>query len=316
MVTHPLRRRSLLALLPALLLSVLLAACGRDVTIVGILEAELSRPMEKTRTGFLEALRDAGYKAGENTRFIRRNAEVREQPLDELAAELFMDEEVALLLALSTQALKASLSVDADTPIIFAMSGNPFAAQAEVSPAAWARVSGAVAPSPDSQTVALVQRLLPQARRLGILFSPSEPDSLLSSQLAQDAAGEGGLAVIATAVAAPSEVAAATQSLIAEGAQAIYVTPSAILEEEFSSIVEGADDAGVPVFATSGRLTDKGALASYEVDWEDNGRRAAALALRVLQGEPVSTLPIDTGVVYQPLPEPKGRRPSESPAAR
>ena len=283
----------------ALLLAALLAACGRDVTIIGILEVDLSAPMEETRTGFLEMLRDSGYEAGENARFLRRNAEVREQPLNELARELFVDEEAVLLLALSTEALQAAVEADGGAPIIFAMTGNPFAVQAKASPAAWAKVTGAIAPAPDVETVELVRRLLPQTKRFGILFDPSEPDSVLSGGRALSAAKESGLTAVALAAGATSgEVAAATQSLLADGVQAIYVTPSASLEQEFSTIVDGANAAGVPVFGTSRKFTEKGALASYEVDRGDNGRRAGELARRVLAGEDIATVRISSEAAY------------------
>ena len=300
--SRPHRRRlgRLLFLTLAVLLAALLAACGRDVTIIGILEVDLSAPMEETRTGFLEALRDVGYKAGEDARFLRRNAEVREQPLEELARELLVDQEAVLLLALSAEALQAAVEADGGAPIIFAMTGNPFAVQAKASPSAWAKVTGAVAPAPDLETVELVRRLLPQTKRFGILFDPSEADSVLSGGRALGAARESGLvAVVLPAGATSGEVAIATQSLLADGVQAIYVTPSTFLEEEFSTIVDGANAAGVPVFGTSGKLTEKGAVASYEVDWEDNGRRAGSLARRVLAGEDVAHVPISTEAVYE-----------------
>lgn len=289
----------------AVILSLLLAACGRDVTVIGILEVQVSDPMEETRTGFLETLLDGGYKAGENARFLRRNADIRDKPLQELAQASYRDDEVALLLALSTEALGAALSapedssVVIDTPIVFAMSGDPAAVQAAVAPEKWARVTGAAALPPEASVIRLVGRLLPEITTLGILFVSSEPDSIFSKTQAVDAATEAGLGVTAMSVEMTVGVAASTRQLLAAGAEALYVTPSNLLAEEFTVVMQIADEAGVPVFTTREKLTRKGALASYEVDYGENGRRAGQLALKVLNGESPARLPVSVETVYR-----------------
>ena len=258
--------------------------------------------MEETRTGFLETLLDGGYKAGENARFLRRNADIRDKPLQELAQAFYRDDEVALLLALSTEALGAALSapedssVVIDTPIVFAMSGDPAAVQAAVAPEKWARVTGAAALPPEASVIRLVGRLLPEITTLGILFVSSEPDSIFSKTQAVDAATEAGLGVTAMSVEMTVGVAASTRQLLAAGAEALYVTPSNLLAEEFTVVMQIADEAGVPVFTTREKLTRKGALASYEVDYGGErppGRAAGAQGLEWGESRKASRLSRD-----------------------
>ena len=277
----------------ALAATLIFSACSPDVTVVGILEVDLSTSMEETRTGFLEALLGAGYKAGETARFVRRNEEVREQPLGELAEELTADEDAVLVFVLSTEALAAAATASTDTPIVFAMSGNPLAVLGEPMPA---NVTGAIAAPPDRELVGLIRQLLPRAVALGIVFNPNEPDSVLSSETAAEEATASGLSAVLAPVSEEGSAGDASTRLVAQGVDAVYVTASALLERAFADIAEAAST--VPIFATGAGLTNDGALASYEVDREDNGRRAGKLAVRVLAGEAPATIGITSQAVY------------------
>jgi len=276
-----------------------LAACNRDQTAIGMLEVDQADGVKAARDGLLAAMRDAGYKGGENARFARRNAEIRKQPLGELASELVKDEKSVLLVAYSTAALKAATEATSTTPIVFLMSGNPLGVAAGKSPLARPpNVTGVVAQSPDAETVALIRRVAPEAARIGILFDPAGPDSSWSSDRARDAVTAAKLTpMMGTADARTA--ATGVKSLIDLGAQAIYVTPAASLSAAFPSIVAAANRGRVPVFATSGDLVDQGAIAAYEVDWTDHGRKTAALAVRVLKGESPGSMPFVTDTIYQ-----------------
>ena len=286
--------RYFLRLCLAFTLALLLAGCSREV--IGILEPASTEAVDEARIGFLEALRDAGYKSGENVRFLRRSAEAREKPLDELARELIEEEEVELLLALSTAGLQAAIGATRERPIIFAASGlPPPSAPAPGATPSPTNVTGAATQQPIDEVLQLVRRLLPSATRLGILSASEEPDSTTAAQGAWAAAQQAGFIPLSQVAATPEDVLQATRRLLAEGAQVIYVAPAALLEAQFSKIAGAAEAAGVPVLAWSEQLAKAGALASIGIDYRDNGRRAGAVAARVLNGEQISQVPVSTG---------------------
>lgn len=286
---------------PALVLVLLALAingCSQDAVIVGILEEDQSDVTAEARTGFLEALRDAGYKGGENARFVRRNAEVRKQPLDELAQELAGDEGARLVLAIGTRALMAAGGTQ-DVPVLFAMSGDTFAAgygggQAATNPAVHnPRISGAAAMPPLAEAVAYVKRALPQAARIGMLAVDSDPDSMLAGNLAQGQSIAGTqLAVVRAATAAGAVQAA--ERLLAQGVQAILLTTAPLTDVQVAAILSRAEGAGVPVFGATETQAKAGAVASIGIDPRANGRIAGAMAARALGGTAVAGIPIAT----------------------
>ncbi|MEE9285283.1 MAG: ABC transporter substrate-binding protein [Dehalococcoidia bacterium] len=288
-------RRRITAFSVAIAILLLAAACGRDVTIVGVLEPDRGKAVEDARTGFLEALSDADFKAGENMRFVRRNAEFRDEPLEKLARDLVEDEEVDFLFAIGTPALKAAIGAATGQQVFFALSADPtIGGDAQGFWRHPAILTGAGVPSPTADTVDLVRRLLPDATHLGVLYDSQDPDSVAGRDAARAAAEGRGFEVLAVAVSDAGQVEAAVQEAIGRGAHAIVLAPSKLLEDEFGVIRRTVEAAGVPVFAWSEPLTQRGALGSWGIDYEENGRNAGALAVRVLRGQDPSQAPIST----------------------
>ena len=298
-MTEPIAGKAALAAL-AVALAVSLSACQRDVIVVGILEPDLGDSVEDARTGFLEALDEAGFRAGANMRFLRRNAEFREQPLDELAAELIDDEEVDYLLALGTPALRAAVEAADRKQVFFAMSGN--ATIGGVADGDWDHrtiVAGAAAPVPAAELMAIVRGLLPDVSVVGILFDRLDADSRAGVGLLSSEAARAGLRVIATGVTDADQAAQAAAQAIAQGAGVLVLSPSPLLDAAFGAIRSRADEARVPVVGWSEELAKDGALASVGIDFEDHGRRAGLLAARVLRGEGAGPEPVSMGAITQ-----------------
>ena len=291
-LTLPLRRSAYgTAALLAAVLVMALAGCSRDVPVIGLLEVDLSDDMVETRTGFLEALRENGYAAGDTARFPRRNSQIREEPLSILARDLVTRDNAAMIFALGTPALQAVLGAGVDVPVIFAMSADPFAAGAGEGPARHRdNVTGVIAAPPGRRIVGLIRQLVPEASRVGILFDPADPDSSAAGEGVKAAVVEAGLD---TAMGRIGNMTAGqlTDSLVEGGADVIYVTAAEVLHSAFPAIVEAADRAKIPVFGTRTSQISVGALAAYEIDWIAHGRSAGMLAARVLGGEDIGGIP-------------------------
>ncbi len=118
---HP--RLALLALLLAVV-ALLATACDDNPPTIGILEPDLGANTEASRLAFLETLKDAGYEAGDNVRFHRRNYEFRDDPYDELAGYLANDKKVDFFFAMSPEALEAIAKVANGKPIVYAFAGG------------------------------------------------------------------------------------------------------------------------------------------------------------------------------------------------
>ena len=111
--------RLLAALLAALLA---LASCGGgDIVEIGIVERFDDPAVDEARDGFLQAMDAAGYKASEQVRYFRFNAEGSEFSLGEIVEELVVEEDVDVLLAIGSDALRAAIRGASGQAIFFAL---------------------------------------------------------------------------------------------------------------------------------------------------------------------------------------------------
>ena len=111
----------LLLLVGALsLLLLTVSACQRQVVIIGIAEPDQSAGTVSLRDGFLEVLKEGGYKAGENLRVQRRDSTFRKQSQQQSVTELIDQEHAELVYVMGQGGLEAALAAKAAVPIVFA----------------------------------------------------------------------------------------------------------------------------------------------------------------------------------------------------
>ncbi|MCH7554145.1 MAG: hypothetical protein IIC82_09140 [Chloroflexi bacterium] len=270
-------------------LTLLVSACSRDVTVIGILEPDRGPAVKEARTGFLDALDEAGFRASENVRFLRRNAEFRDEPLADLARDLVENEEVDFLFAIGSDALAAAIEAAPDQRVFFALSGDPLVGG--VAEPRWrhdAIAVGAAAFPATADLVNVARRLLPELTSLTVIFDADDLDSVAAKDLAVEGAARIGLSLVVMPVDARQSAEAAAVRAISEGTQGLLLAPARTLEQAMGEILETAFEAGIPVFAWREEHVERGALVAQGIDVTDNGKRAGVLAARVLEGQAVS----------------------------
>ena len=112
-----------------------------------------------------------------------------------------------MIIPLSTPCLQAALISTKEIPIIFASVANPYRAGAGKSAEDHlVNVSGVSSRGPIKQAVEFIKEVMPEVRRLGTLWTPSEINSEYYLELAREGASELGIEIIAVPVANSNEV--------------------------------------------------------------------------------------------------------------
>ena len=94
-----------------------------------------------------------------------------------------------LLLTISTQALQSAVQRARDVPVVFTMVANPFAAGVATTEIDHlANVTGAYGSNDVDSMMPIIRQLLPDARRVGALFAPTEVNSVYGHELLVKAA--------------------------------------------------------------------------------------------------------------------------------
>jgi putative tryptophan/tyrosine transport system substrate-binding protein len=152
-------------------------------------------------------------------------------------------------------------------------------------------VTGASLDVPYEVQFDYVRRLLPNAKRIGVLYSPAETGSVVAA--ARAAARRRGLELVAESVEEPSGVPAVLDGLMQRIDALWTVADGRVFTPQTTpAILLSALRHRMPVIGLSLGQVKSGALATFLVDYAEVGRQAAGLALKVLAGEAAESLAV------------------------
>jgi putative ABC transport system substrate-binding protein len=134
--------------------------------------------------------------------------------------------------------------------------------------------------------------MLPTLTRIGVAWNPSESNSLAFVTNAREIAGPMKLTLLEANVDTTSAVNEAISSLLARGAQAIWVGGDNTVNAAMGSVIGPAERAGVPVFTILPGVPDRGTLFDLGPDFYQIGRLGGFLVADVLNGAEIAKIPI------------------------
>jgi putative ABC transport system substrate-binding protein len=180
-----------------LLLSLFLFSCSKkdheNLFTIGIFQFNDAPHLNEVRNGVIRALWDNGFQDGVNIRLEIRNGNGSSPEVQRIAQE-FVEIEVDLIVALSTPCLQAALIATHEIPIVFSSVANPYLAGAGRSAQDHMRtVTGIASRGPISESLVLIKEIIPGAKRVGTLWTPSEINSKFYLELAREEGKKVGL---------------------------------------------------------------------------------------------------------------------------
>jgi len=259
---------------------------------VGVFQVNEAPHLNEARKGFIRAFEDSGLVEGENVQLIIKNGQNDIAEVQKIA-QSFVKEKVSLICALSTPCLQAALNASNKIQIVFTSVANPYRAGAGRSAENHLNnVTGVASTGPIKQSLAFIKEVLPEAKRIGTLWTPSELNSEYYLELCRAGARDLGLDMVAVPVANKSEVFLSAQILINKKVDAIYQISDNTINESFEAVGKVAEENGVPLFGGFLLSTHLGACAAMGWDFFDMGYKAGKIALRIKNGESPSDIPI------------------------
>jgi putative tryptophan/tyrosine transport system substrate-binding protein len=206
-----------------------------------------------------------------------------------------IDAKAKVIVTLQDATLEAAVKRAKSTSIVFDLLSDPFAAGAGTSDSNHLpNITGVYSPGfgdpEQSRRVDLIKRIVPKAKRIGVLFSPEEKLSVIFKDRMTKAAQKAGLEVSAAPVGSASEVGDATRSLCGKKVDAIELYGNAA-HGGFASLIKVAKECKVPVFSPAPFEVMQGAVASFFPDFQEGGAEAGKMIARILRGESPGKIP-------------------------
>lgn len=256
---------------------------------VGISQYVTHPSLDAAREGFRQALTDAGL----NVTYDEKNAQA-DAATNTTIATTFATSDVDLVLAIATPSAQAAAQAITDKPILFTAVTDPVAAKLVASAdAPGANVTGTSDMNPVAEQIALVKKLKPEAKTVGIVYSSGEVNSEVQVKAAKEAAAAEGLTVVEKTITETSEVQQAVTSLGA--VDAIYVPTDNKVVSAIESVVQYAETHKIPMVVGEGDSVRKGGVITYGLDYAKLGRQTGEMAVKVLKGEAQpESMPVET----------------------
>lgn len=294
--------------LGAWLLSVvsLLSACNataqtKTVSILFYQQDEASGDMVE---GVREVLRSAGFREGRNLKLNLFDAQGTPERAQQLALEMVRGRP-DVIVTLTLPATLAALTYTKQIPVVFAGITDPVASDVVQS---WGpsgnNITGVSDALPLKKRVALIKQLTPQAKRIGVLYNPSDANSVAQVREFQESLSGTGLIAIELTVHRAIDVGSAARSLI-EKVDVFQSLTDSTVNQAYASLVQVANEARIPLVGWDVKDVRAGAVAALDLTDQDVGAAAGRLVLRVLRGtRPGSIAPevIANPPVYVNLP--------------
>lgn len=265
----------------------------KDVFRIGISQFITHQSLDATREGFVDELAKQGYVEGKNIEIDLQNAQGEQRNLKTISQQLAESSDVVL--AIATPSAQSLTNTTQTTPVIFSAVTDPVSAKlVESREHPGGNVTGTSDQSSDaiSTQINLIKKVLPKAKTIGILYTQSEPNSVVQKDEAKRLLEEKGFTVVEKTILDSNNVKAAAESLMAE-VDMVFVPTDNIISSTMETVKQVSIKHKVPVFGGSTEMIAVGGLYNYGTNYEELGRQTARMLVRVLKGEKPENIAVE-----------------------
>lgn len=268
-------------------------AQGGEKFRLGIIQVAEHPALDASRQGFLDVLAENGYKEGENLVVDYQNAQGDQSNLKTIAQK-FVTDKVDMAFAIATPSAIAMAGETDKIPILITAVTDPVTAKlVKSNEEPGTNVTSTTDMTPVKEQLDLLQKIVPAAKKVGVIYNSSEINSEVQVEIAKEAAAGLGLEIVEATVTGSAEVMQVTQSLVGK-VDAIYVPTDNVVASSIASVVSVAEAAKLPLIVGEKGMVEGGALATIGIDYYKLGRQTGEMALKVIKGADPASMPIES----------------------
>ncbi|QGX44205.1 ABC transporter substrate binding protein [Streptococcus equinus] len=285
-------KKCLAALMAVMLAALTLGGCSssknanKDVVHIGILQYVEHPSLSAARKGFVAELKKEGYVDGKNLKLDYENAQGDQSNLQTISTNLLSNND--LVLGIATPAAQTLSNLSTDVPVLFTAVTDPVSAKlVKTMENPEGIATGTSDMSPISKQVELLQKVMPDVKKVGIMYTTNERNSEVQVEEAQKEFAKAGIDVLTKGISSTNDVQDTAKSLMSQ-TQVLFIPTDNMIVSAISLITELSKEMKVPVVGGSADIVEQGVLFTYGANYEALGRQTAKLAVRIIKGEDVS----------------------------
>ena len=291
-------RRAIIGLLIVAMTGSLFAGCSKKEKVIKIGVNQLVRhdALDASYQGFVDALKDEGYIDGENIKIDYQIAQNDQSTANTIATKLVNDG-CDLILAIATPSAQAVANATKDIPVLVTAVTDPAGSGlVESNEKPGGNVTGTSDLTPVKKQIELITRILPDAKKVAVLYCSSESNSKIQVQMAKEAAEEFNLEIVEATVSNTNEIEQVVQSLVGK-VDAIYAPTDNTIATGMPTVAMVANSNGLPVICGEEGMVNNGGLATYGINYYKLGYLTGKQAVKIIRKE---AKPADMPIEYLP----------------
>ena len=294
--------KKLISLALAAVMALSLVACGSgnkdkdtdtgDKTYkVGVVQLVQHEALDAATKGFTDALKEA---LGGKVEVVEKNASGDSNNCSTIVNG-FISDKVDLIMANATPALQAAASATSTIPIL-GTSVTDYATALEI--ADWTgtvggNISGTSDLAPLDKQAAMLQELFPNAKKVGMLFCSSEPNSKYQVDEVTKLLSAAGITCTEYTFTDSNDVSSVTQKAC-DDSDVLYIPTDNTAASNTEAIANVVLAAGTPVIAGEAGICKGCGVATLSIDYYELGKITGQMAAKILTGEAdISTMPVE-----------------------
>lgn len=265
---------------------------GSKKYTIGVVQLAEHPSLDATYEGLKEVLEE---KLGKDNLVIDYKNAQGEINNANMIVSKFVSDKVDLIYAIATNAAQSAYNgiQGTDIPVVFNAVTDPVDAGIVKSlEKPGDNITGVSDLSPLALQIKIIKDVLPDAKKVGILYNVGESNSPIQIALLKEAVKDMGLEIIDKGVSDQSEIPLVAKSLTSE-VDAFYNITDNMLVNATETLVAVADEAGIPVFATEDGKLDVGLLGAESLSYHRLGQVAGDVVVDILlNGKDAGSIPV------------------------
>ena len=252
---------------------------------VGIGQFAQHGSLDNCYQGFVEGLAEAGLVDGENLKIDLQNAQADMGIAQQIAAQ-FASAKVDMMVGIATPMAQACYNAAAGAiPTIFTAVTDPVAAGfASADGTAAGEITGTSDALPIKAQLETIRAMLPDATKIGILYTTSEVNSISAIEIYKSLAGDYGFEIVESGISTTADIPLALDALLGKVDCLTNLTDNTVVSA-LALVLDKANAAGKPVFGSEIEQVKLGCVAAEGLDYITLGRQTGLMAAKVLKGE-------------------------------
>ena len=231
-------------------------------------------------------LEDDRIEEGKNLTVDYQNAQTDTGTASTIA-DSFVSAKEDLICAIATPCAQSAYNsaMNADIPVVYTAVSDPVAAKlVNEDGSCVGNVTGSSDVLPVEEQLKMIRAMLPDAKKIGILYTTSEANSVSAIAEYKEKVGDYEFELVEKGITNTSEIALATDDLLSQVDCISNLTDNTVVSS-LATILDKANAANIPVFGSEIEQVKSGCVASMGIDYYQLGIETGKMAAKILKGE-------------------------------